>query len=80
MTFYIEHHILAIVSCCSSCLALLSTQPETDAIMELRELLEYQFDILDCIIQDRHFGSDGLDAVIEQCNEIINQVEGFNKK
>ncbi len=72
MTFHIEHHILAIVSCCSSCLELLSTQPETDTVLEMKELLEYQFDILDCIIQDRHFGSDGLDVVIEQCNNIVN--------
>jgi hypothetical protein len=79
MSRYVEHHTLALLSCNTAALELLSTQPETDAICELRDLLEAQFDIIDCIIQNRHFGSDGLDSVIEQCNSIVAQVKEFEE-
>jgi hypothetical protein len=74
-TRFIDHHTLAIWSVTNASLELISTQPETDAMVELRELLEYQFDILDCIMHSRHFGSDSLDAVIEDCNKVLNQVK-----
>lgn len=80
MTTYIDHHTLAILSCNTASLELLSTQPPTDAICELRDLLEAQYDILDDIIHNRHFGSDGLDSVIEECNNIVNQVREFEEK
>ncbi len=80
MTTYLDHHNLAILSCCSSALELLSTQPSSDAVCELRELLEAQFDIVNCVIQDRHYGSDELDSVIEFCHDVANQVKLFEEK
>ncbi len=80
MTAYVDHHSLAILQCCSACLELLSTQPPTDAVCELRGLLESQFDIISCTIHNRHFGSDELDAVIEQCEEVCLQVKEFEEK
>lgn len=80
MTTYINHHTLAVLSCNTASLELLSTQPETDAICELRDLLEAQFDVLDAMMHNRHFGSDSLDAVIEECNCVINQVGEFKKR
>ena len=80
MTTYIDHHSLAMIQCCTAALELLSTQPDTDAICELRELLEYLFDVLDCTIHNRHFGSDGLDVIIEQCEHVCNQVKEFEEK
>lgn len=76
----IERHTLAILSCNTAALDLLTTQPPTDAICELRDLLEAQFDVIDCTIHDRHFGSDSLDSLIEQCHCVINQVKEFGEK
>ena len=80
MNRYIDHHTLAIFSCNTASLELLSTQPETDTMCEMRDLLEAQFDILDCVTHNRHFGSDNLDSVIEQCNCVVNQVKEFEEK
>lgn len=80
MDSYLDHHNLAILSCCTSALELLSTQPETDTICELRDLLESQYDIIHCIISDRHYGSDDLDDIIHQCNNIMTQVKEFEGK
>ncbi len=79
MSRFVEHHTLALLSCNTASLELLSTQPPTDAICELRDLLESQFDIIDCIIQNRHYGSDELDCVIGLCNEIVAQVKEFEE-
>jgi len=75
MTRYIDHHTLAIYSVTEACLQLLDTQPDTDAIVEMRDLLESQFDIIDCLLNNRHFGSDGLDVVIQDCNNVLAQVK-----
>ena len=80
MTSAADHHILAIWSVTNACLELISTQPETDAVLELRDLLEAQYDIIDCILHHRHFGSDGLDSIIEQCHTVLNQVREFEEK
>lgn len=80
MTQQIEHHTQAIVTICNACLELLETQPDTDVITELKQLLESQFDILDCILQDRHFGSDQLDSVINDCARICAQIKQIEEK
>lgn len=80
MTNSLDHHSLAIWSCCNACLELITTQPETDAILELRDLLEYQYDIIDCVLNHRHFGSDGLDYVIHDCHKVLNQVREMEGK
>jgi hypothetical protein len=77
MTSSGDHHILAIWSVTNACLELLSTQPATDAVLELRDLLEAQFDIIDCILHHRHFGSDGLDSVIQECHNVLNHVKSL---
>ena len=71
----VEHHLLAAQKCVDTTLELLEVLPETDATIKMRELLEYQFDVLSCLINDRHFGSDGLDAIIQDCHTIINGID-----
>ncbi len=80
MTVYTDHHIITVFSCAMASLELISTQPETDVICELRDILESQFDILECVIQSRHYGSDGLDHIIEKCNAVVTQVREFEEK
>ncbi len=80
MTHSADHHVLAIWSVTNACLELLTTQPETDANIELRELLEYQFDILDCVMNARHFGSDSLDVVIADCHKVLAQVQEHQER
>ncbi len=80
MTTHIDHHTLAILSCNTASLELISTQPETDAMLELRDLLEAQFDVIDCTVHSRHFGSDSLDSLIQQCHNVVNQVKEFEGK
>lgn len=79
MKTHFDHHMLSIVTCNIASQSLLSTQPETDVICELRELLDTQFDIIDCMNNDRHFGSDELDSIIEQCSIICAQVKELEK-
>lgn len=71
----LDHHTLAIFNVCIACLELLSTMPDTDSILELRALLEDQSEIIKCLIHQRHFGSDALDEVILDCNNVIQQVK-----
>lgn len=80
MTVHTDHHVIAVFSCAMASLELISTQPETDVICELRDILELQFDVLDCIIHSRHYGSDGLDDIIEKCNSVVTQVKEFEDK
>ncbi len=80
MTKFIDHHILTIFSVCNASIELISTLPDTDTVSELRDLLEYQFDVIDCIIHERHYGSDALDSIIEMCQSILKQVKEFEEK
>lgn len=75
MTTYIDHHHLALISCATAALDLLSTQPETDVICEICALLEMQLEVINCVINSRHFGSDALDEIIQKATAIIEQVE-----
>jgi len=75
MTKSLDHHFLAVHSITNAALELLHTQPDTDAICELRSILEAQFDIIDCVLQNRHYGSDGLDDIIQNCKNVLNQVK-----
>ena len=75
MTACGEHHILTILQICSACLDLVATQPKTDVNLEINKLLEYQFDIIDCLVTGRHFGSDHLDAVIRDCHNLMAHIE-----
>jgi hypothetical protein len=76
----VEHHLLAILSCNTATLELLSLQPDTDACLEMRELLEAQYDIVSSLIHGRHYGSDGLDEVIHHSNNVLAQVKEFEEK
>ena len=80
MNIQVDHHVLALLTISNACLELVHIQTKTDAIVELQELLEAQWDIVDCIIHSRHFGSDGLDDVIRQCETVVEQVREFEEK
>ncbi len=75
MTTYVDHHQLAILSCATACLDLLSTQAETDIICELYGLVELQIEVVNCMINSRHFGSDALDDIIQKATAVMQQVE-----
>ncbi len=74
MTTYVDHHLLAAQKCVDTSLELIEILPETDAVVKMRQLLEYQYDILDCLINHRHFGSDALDLIIQDCQTIIKHI------
>lgn len=80
MSFLIEHHMLGLLSTTNTSLEMLHILPKTDAMMELREIIEYQYDIINCIIHQRHFGSDNLDEVIKTCSQIIEQIQEMEEK
>ena len=46
MSIQVDHHSLAILSCATAVLDLLSTQPETDVICEIYALLELQLEVV----------------------------------
>jgi len=71
----ITHHAEAIAAISAACLDLIEKLPDTDIVREIKGLLEEQFDIIDCLGQTRHFGSDSLDWVIQKCNNIITPTE-----
>ena len=75
MTTYVDHHSLAILSCATAALDLLSTQPETDVMCEIYGLLELQIEVINCTINSRHYGSDALDEIIQKSTAIMGQVE-----
>ncbi len=71
----VDHHVLALLSITHANIELLATLPDTDIIKELREINEDQFDILQCIIHNRHYGSDDLDNIIQDCQTVISQAK-----
>ncbi len=75
MKTYLEHHLLAALSTNCATRELISTLPENDAVIEIKDLLISQLDIINCIIHQRHFGSDSLDCVISECNSVFEQVK-----
>ncbi len=75
MTKFVDHHLLTLYATVNASLELLHTQPETDVIIELRNLLEASFDIIDCMNNFRHYGSDSLDIVIRDCDKILMQIQ-----
>ena len=80
MKYVDHHHHVALLNIANASLQLISLLPETDAVTELAEILEELFDIVDCMISDRHFGSDGLDFVIRKCGEICAQIKEHETK
>jgi len=74
---YLQHHLLAAFYATDAALHLLSTQPETDVILEIASLLDDQFDILQDLIENRHHGSDALDITIRTCQKTIERVDEF---
>jgi len=77
---YAEHHLIASLSVSTACLQLLGVMPETDQVLEMRTLLEDQFEIIECLTQSRHFGSDALDHVIQDCHNVLEQISEFKKE
>jgi hypothetical protein len=59
---------------------LLELHPETDAIVDLKNILDEQFGIIDCMVNHRHYGSDQLDFVIKKCQEINEQITEYERK
>ena len=80
MTKFIDHHLLALYSCVNASIELLQTQPETDVVVEMRNLLDAAFDIIDCISNCRHFGSDNLDMIIRDSDKILMQIQELETK
>ena len=75
MSIQVDHHSLAILSCATAVLDLLSTQPETDVICEIYALLELQLEVVNCTINSRHYGSDALDEIIQKATAVMEQVK-----
>lgn len=75
-----EHHLVTVYAITNAVIDLLSTQPESDIILEAQSLMESQFDILHCMVNHRHYGSDGLDSIIHDCTTVVEQVEELRKK
>jgi hypothetical protein len=73
------HHLLTISHISLAALEIVGCLPETDVIRELAELLEELFDVIDSVLNDRHFGSDALDHILLKCQKIIQQVQEYEK-
>jgi hypothetical protein len=79
-TRFIDHHLLTTFSICNTCLDLLEIHPETDAIVDLKNLMLEQYEIIDCMIHSKHYGTDQLDFVIKKCQEINDQIIEYERK
>jgi len=79
MIIYAEHHLIAALSIANASLQMLNMMPETDAILDLRENMQDLFDIVECLIQARHFGSDQLDCIIQECDKVVEQIDQIKK-
>lgn len=48
--------------------------PENDLVLELRELLETQWDIICHVIENKHYGTHGLQDFMDYTNELRMQI------
>jgi len=80
MSFLVEHHLLALLSTTNTALEMIHLLPSTDTIIDLKEVIECQYDILNCIINQQHYGSRNLDSIIKTCGNIIEQIQEMEER
>ena len=79
MHISVDPHVFMIFLASETAMQMLSVMPDTDFNVELREILTIQNEILLCVIEKKHFGSDALeetgDFLIKKCESIAEMHE-----
>lgn len=65
----------AIHYACYTALYCISILPQSDIVAQLSQILATQQDILENLLESRHYGSDNLDTFIDCLDTIIEQVD-----
>jgi len=73
------HHLIASLNIQDAALELTTVMPQTDAVIELQELIDHQFNIIVHILQNQHYGSERLNEIIDQTRKIVEQVKTFEE-
>ncbi|CAB4126810.1 hypothetical protein UFOVP80_59 [uncultured Caudovirales phage] len=56
----LDPHLVAVLGANQTALNVLSLLPESDMIDELYEVLEKQFEVMLCVFEDKHYGTNNL--------------------
>ncbi len=74
MTDLIESHFVAALLASSAACEILDILPENDLVLELKNLMEIQYDLFCHIIEGKHYGSDNLKYFIEYTEDVTDQI------
>lgn len=74
MTELVESHFVAALLASSAACEILEILPENDLVLELKNLMEIQYDLFCHIIEGKHYGTDNLQYFIEYAEDISHQV------
>ena len=79
IVFNINSHLEAIIE--SSCAALLicNELPDTDSVLELKDILGIQCDILNDYVKGNHYGSRALEEFTNSCKQRCSELENENQ-
>lgn len=70
----IEPHFFAIIRASETACDLLDVLPDNDLVMELRQLMNTQWDLICHVISHKHYGSHGIEDFIDYADELRLQV------
>jgi len=79
MIRYVDHHVYTLIQSAKAMAVLMCNLPETDHVLETKTLLELHNEILLCLLEEKHFGTDNLNKVITHSETIINENQRTKK-
>jgi len=81
---YVENHLFSILCSITACREILDLLPEKDMVDEMKFLTEKAEDILICVIEKKHYGTDSLDWFMQYTMDLKQELgilrESIEKK
>jgi len=70
-----NHHFKAIASCAFVIYNLCKLLEDSEIEEELSKTILIQCEIINCMVEGKHFGHKALDQIIENCVELVKEIK-----
>jgi hypothetical protein len=81
---YVENHLFSLLCSLTACEEILDILPDKDMVDELKFLIDHSQEILMCVIEEKHFGTDNLDWFMQYTMNLKEEIgilrESIQKK
>jgi len=76
----VDPHLAAVIVASDAVLYTLRVMPKTDLVEESIEVMQWQRDIFECILAEKHFGTDNVNCVIQMSVGLKDQVKRISEE